>query len=163
MIDYTAEIDAATELYPSVPPSWIFAFIGTETSFEDPPVTWEANVGEYSYGPMQVLLSTARGLGFSGSADQLQDPATNIQVGTADIAGLIALYGMDFDRVYSAYNSGRPDAYLTSNQVASNVARAQSWLSQYVEPVESLAGVGLLVAVGLLWLHFRAGQRRQRR
>jgi soluble lytic murein transglycosylase-like protein len=128
---YDDAIAAAVAVY-DVPAAWILATIGAETSFQSPaPSTWEPTVGEFAYGPMQVLLSTARGLGFAGSAAQLKDPATNIAIGAELLAQLRSSYGDDFQRVYSAYNSGNPDAWTTSSRVAANVARAITWLAQF--------------------------------
>lgn len=129
-MNYDSEIADAAAAYPDVPADWIRAFIGAETSFNAPPDTWEPKAHEYAYGPMQVLLSTARGLGFPVGAAGLRDSAMNIMAGTALIHSWIPVVGDNFDRAYSAYNSGDPDRYLSSTQVAANVARAREWLNR---------------------------------
>lgn len=109
-----------------VPEHWIRAVIETESS-------WRPNVHNAGdgYGLMQVLLSTARGLGYDGPAEGLFDPRVNIELGTQLLGQLRAAYGDSFERVYSAYNSGRPDLYLTSRQVANNVNRALAAVERY--------------------------------
>jgi soluble lytic murein transglycosylase-like protein len=64
---------------------------------------------------------TAQQLGYGGNPDGLFDPDTNINLGTKLIGQLRRTYGEDVKRVYSAYNSGRPDLYLTSTEVAAHV------------------------------------------
>jgi len=41
----------------------------------------EPTIVAASYGLMQILFTTASGLGFAGTADELYDPATNIDLG----------------------------------------------------------------------------------
>lgn len=136
-------IVAAAAAAFAVPAEWIKAVIGAETSFSTPaPDTWESRAGEYSYGPMQVLLSTARRLGFPGTAANLADPAGNIPVGALDLASLRNRFGDDFRLVYSAYNSGDPNAWQTSAQVAANVQRALTWLNQFGGSVHSFSDSG---------------------
>jgi soluble lytic murein transglycosylase-like protein len=156
---YDGPITDALSQYPAVPESWIRAVIGTETSYNDAPVTWEPKANEYAYGPMQVLLSTAAGLGFNLTPDQLQDPETNILVGTALINSLLPAAGGDFKAMYSAYNSGSVSKYLTSSQVAANVNHALTWLDT-VGGYVSAAAASAAATVGdvfgdsstLLWL-----------
>jgi soluble lytic murein transglycosylase-like protein len=114
---------------------------------------------------MQLLYRTAKGLGYSGSTDGLYDPATNIDLGTMLLGQLRQRWGDDFRRVYSAYNSGNPDLWETSKQVATNVGRAvdnlTKWLSlevsQFAAAPASGPLVGLLV---LIFLWSWTGKRR---
>jgi soluble lytic murein transglycosylase-like protein len=116
-----------------IPLAWLKAVIGAETSFEIPaPNRWEPNVNGYAYGPMQILLSTAQQFYPGMTAAELELPDTNVDVGAAFIRYLMDRYGDDFQRVYSAYNSGRPDSWEASAQVRSNVERALTWLEQFV-------------------------------
>jgi MYXO-CTERM domain-containing protein len=84
---------------------------------------------------MQLLYSTAQGLGFSGPPENLYDPDVNIFFGTKLLRQLIDRYGENLQRVYSAYNSGRPDLYLTSSQVGRNVQRLLANLERFLEPI----------------------------
>jgi soluble lytic murein transglycosylase-like protein len=108
----------------NVPPDWIAAVISTESAWN--PEAYAP--GEDSYGLMQVRYVTAKGLGFSGDANELFDPDLNIHLGTKLLGQLRQHYGDDLQRVYSAYNSGDPDAYKTSKQVAQHV---QNFLDNY--------------------------------
>ncbi len=110
----------------NVPQDWIAVIISQESS-------WNVKAyapGEDSYGLMQVRCITARGLGFSGDCQELFDPDLNIHLGTRLLGQLRQHYGDNLARVYSAYNSGDPDAYKTNPQVAAHVA---SMLEKYME------------------------------
>lgn len=147
---YDNLVEAAAAAH-AVPAAWIKAVIGAETSFAVPaPRRWEPKVNEYAYGPMQILLSTARGLGFGGTGADLEQPAINIDVGADYLSRIRGDYGNDFRRVYSAYNSGNPDRWLTSDQVRANVDRAMGWLGKFET---GASGFGLLVilAAGAWW------------
>lgn len=120
----------ASDMY-NVPFLWIKAFIGTESSFNPNAVRQEPTIADASRGLMQMLERTARGLGLEGPIDQLFDPAVSIFYGTKLMRELIDSYGTDFRRIYSAYNSGEPDTYLTSEKVAGNVQRAEEWLEKF--------------------------------
>lgn len=140
-----------------VPVPWIKAVIGTESSWNPKAYRAEPKINDASYGLMQLLGRTAKSLGYQGQPDGLYDPALNISLGTKLLGQLRSRYGDDFERCYSAYNSGNPDLYLANAQVGLNVARAVDWLSKYVtESVNELtqspnsALAGLLVLV-LLW------------
>jgi soluble lytic murein transglycosylase-like protein len=143
----------------NVPESWIKAIIQTESSFNPDAYRAEPKIGDASYGLMQLLSATARGLGYVGAPEGLYDPATNIFYGTKLIAQLRSSYGDDFRRVYSAYNSGRPDLYVTSSQVAANVSRALHNLEQFIvqEPLIVASGGAGALLVGILLL-FWAGK-----
>ena len=128
---YDDLIASAADTY-FVPESWIRAVIQVESSWNPSAFRAEPAINDASYGLMQLLSTTARGLGYSGDPTGLYDPATNIALGAELLGQLRAKYGDDFNRVYSAYNSGKPDAYLTSTQVANDVAKAVAALATYV-------------------------------
>jgi len=127
---FDAEIAAASAAY-NVPVAWIQAVIQTESSWNRLAYRAEPAIHDASYGLMQLLYSTAQGLGYTGPVQGLYDPATNIDLGAKLLGQLRQSYGEDFRRVYSAYNSGKPDLWQTSEQVASNVARALAALISY--------------------------------
>ena len=114
-----------------VPEPWIRAVIEVESSWNPTAYRFEPRINDASYGLMQLLYGTAQDLGYSGAASGLFDPDTNIDLGAKLLGRLRQQNGDDFARVYSAYNSGRPDRYLVSSQVYSNVQRALNALSQY--------------------------------
>ena len=137
-----------------VPEVWIRAVIQTESSFDPQAYRAEPRINDASYGLMQLLSSTARGLGYTGTTDGLYDVDTNIRLGTQLLSDLIRRYGDDFRRVYSAYNSGSPDRWETSTQVQSNVERALRNLERFVqnEPLIVTGGaVGGLLLLTLMW------------
>lgn len=156
---YDDIVNLAASTY-AVPPDWIKGVIGAETSFLTPPKTWEPKVQEYAVGPMQILLSTARGLGFTGTVDELAEPLVNIPIGAAYLAELRGRYGDDFRAVYSAYNSGSPTMWQISSKVRANVERALSWLEQAGgAAAEDLPFELVLIPIlagGLWWLYHHA-------
>lgn len=113
-----------------VPAAWINAVILTESSGNANAYRAEPQIRDASYGLMQLLERTAKGLGYAGTPDGLYDPQTNIHYGVKLLAQLRARNGDDFARVYSAYNSGDPNKYKVSSQVAKNVNRALQNLSK---------------------------------
>jgi len=155
-------ISKASVLY-KVPESWIRAVIQTESSFDPEAFRPEASIGDASYGLMQLLYRTAKGLGYQGAATGLYDPETNIMLGTKLLGTLRSKYGDDFRRIYSAYNSGRPDLWQTSKEVATHVAHAVSNLQQFItaevgeltatveESPGASASLAALIVLVLLW------------
>jgi len=125
---YDLIISIASKKY-RVPFAWIKAVIATESNFDRMAFRAEPRINDASRGLMQLLLKTARSLGFADDPDYLFDPDVNIDLGTKLLAELLGRCGNDFAKVYSAYNSGSCEAYLTSAQVARNVERAQGNLA----------------------------------
>jgi soluble lytic murein transglycosylase-like protein len=155
---FDTEIQQAAVAH-SVPAIWIKAVIETESNWDPEAYRAEPQINDASYGLMQLLSSTARGLGFNGPVEQLFIPAVNIPLGTKLLGQHRRKYGDDFRRVYSAYNSGRPDLYLTSTQVAANVKRAVDALETYAAEAVGVitagpsdAGMGLLLMGVLMWV-----------
>jgi soluble lytic murein transglycosylase-like protein len=128
---YDAIVAEASQRY-QVPVSWINAVIETESSWNPNAYRYESKIKDASYGLMQLLGRTAIGLGFKGDVyKDLYDPAVNIDLGTRDLAQLRNIHGDDFRRVYSAYNSGDPDLWETSKEVAAHVANAMGNLAKW--------------------------------
>jgi soluble lytic murein transglycosylase-like protein len=154
----------------NVPEAWINAVIDVESSFQSDAYRAEPQINDASYGLMQLLYGTAQRLGYAGSPDGLYDPATNIDLGSQLLGQLRASYGDDFRRVYSAYNSGKPDLWQTSSQVAANVGRALAALETYVtssvqtlvQSSDTAANSGSLAAllIGILVLAWAGTKRR---
>lgn len=144
-----------------VPEVWIKAVIQTESAFNPQAYRAEPQINDASYGLMQLLHKTARGLGYTGAVNGLYDVDTNIRLGTQLLAELTGRFGDDFRRVYSAYNSGNPDKWETSTQVRTNVERALRNLESYIreEPLVVTGGVaGGLMILALMWYW---GQRKK--
>lgn len=131
----------------SVPEEWISAVIQTESSGN--PMAFNPNDPGGARGLMQITAPTARSYGVV-DLNKLFDPAYNIEVGTHLLHDLISRYGMDFRRVYSAYNSGNPDLWQTSSEVAANVARALSNLSP-----AAAGGAGLILIAAAIYFFMK--------
>ena len=101
-----------------VDPPVIRAVILTESS-GDP----NAKGPTDDYGLMQITLRTAKRLGFTGTPEELLDPETNIRLGVKLLADIRARGATGLAEMYSAYNSGNPDAYKTNPTVLRNVRR----------------------------------------
>src|SRR5580704_14043141 len=57
-------------------------------------------------GLMQIKLPTARGLGYTGDAEGLRDPDTNLRYGVRYLAGAWRAANGDHDRAMHLYASG---------------------------------------------------------
>jgi soluble lytic murein transglycosylase-like protein len=57
-------------------------------------------------GLMQIKLATARGLGYTGSAEGLRDPDTNLTYAVKYLAGAYRAAGGNHDQAVSYYASG---------------------------------------------------------
>lgn len=125
--------------------NWIKAVIQVESAWDPNAV----NPADPSYGLMQISKATAKGYGVT-DVSLLLDPAFNIDLGTHLLSDLMESYGDDFRRVYSAYNSGDPDLWETSAQVAANVARAVAALAALVTPTTESAALVILIAFWFL-------------
>lgn len=148
---FDTEIATSARQY-NVPEEWIRAVIETESSWNPNAYRYEERIKDASYGLMQVLGRTAIGLGFEGDVYQdLYNPAVNIDLGTRDLAELIRAYGSDFRRVYSAYNSGKPDLWQTSQEVAGHVENAVENLAKWSTSTSG-SGLLLLLAALAVWL-----------
>jgi soluble lytic murein transglycosylase-like protein len=156
---YGDVINTAAEQY-AVDANDIAAVIQTESSGDPNAFRAEPKYPPGSYGLMQLLYTTAQGLGYTGAPEGLYDPQTNIMLGTQLLAELQAKYGSDKAAIYSAYNSGSGTAYQTSSEVASNVQRFLSNLSSLAssaaatveESPGTSAGIVILAAVFLYLL-----------
>lgn len=88
------------------------ALIAKESGFNPASVRGEPQLGDASVGLMQVLYSTARGLGYPGPVGEaatltgLFAPGANIYVGTKYLHQLLSRTGGDLDAAFSAYNGG---------------------------------------------------------
>lgn len=75
----------------------------------------EPRLGTASYGPMQILGTTARGMGFEGSMEELASPTTNVPLGMEYLSSRRmegikrGLSGKELtDWMVAAYNAGTP-------------------------------------------------------
>lgn len=89
-----------------VPAELVLAVMFIESNFNPTAYRAEPQINDASRGLMQLLLSTARGLGFSGPADQLFVPATNADLGAKLLAQNLRARGGDVGAALSQYNGG---------------------------------------------------------
>lgn len=133
-----------------VPESWIGAVIQTESS-GNPNAVNSTDPGG-SRGLMQISGPTAKAYGIT-DLSTLFNPAINIDTGAHILHDLRQKYGEDLRRVYSAYNSGNPDLWMTSAQVSNNVGRVMSALGDWTaaHPIGD-ATIGVLALLVLWWM-----------
>jgi soluble lytic murein transglycosylase-like protein len=159
-LNYSAIVEPAAALY-AIPAPWVYAVIGAESgdvktfAYRDVGATWEPVAGEFSWGPMQILESTARQMGFTGATPDLNRPEISIPLGVKYLRWILDHKdATTFAELYSAYNSGKPAAYRTPGAVQNNVKRALVWLAHF-RPKGAAAVVALL-ALGLgFWIQKR--------
>jgi len=85
-------------------------------------------------GLMQVMLPTARMLGFAGTAEQLAMPATNIHYGAAYLAGAWRLSGGDLCTAAMKYRAGHGETRFSFLSVDSCL-RVRTHLAAHGVPV----------------------------
>jgi len=102
---YAATIDRAAEAW-SIPLDVAYGLIAQESGFNPSAI----GDGGRSFGLVQLQLTTARGLGYTGDGPGLLDPATNVQLGFKYLRGQLDRAGT-MTGALSAYNGGyRPSA-----------------------------------------------------
>lgn len=99
-----------------VPLPLVLAIASAESGFAGWATRGEPQIGDASIGLMQVLVSTARAQGYTGSVGAwndatntgtgLYDPATNLRYGIAQIASLLKKAGGDVEAAVAGYNAG---------------------------------------------------------
>lgn len=87
-----------------VDPMLVKAVIASESSWVSTAYRAEPQINDASYGLMQILLATARGMQPSVTAEQLADPSTNISLGTRYLAQQLNRFG--YPGALAAYNGG---------------------------------------------------------
>lgn len=119
-------------------PRDVLATIAVESSFNTNAYRAEPQLGDASYGLMQVLSRTARDMGYSGAADGLFDPETNIRVGMAYMRWTWEFLERKLGRTpseaewFSAYNGG-----------VGNVAKGWTSLAYVTKIERARAGIAV--------------------
>jgi len=116
---YDAAIQLAVSRYGGgVTVPMVKAVIATESGFNSqayrreaasaslPPTPDFPQGGDASYGLMQLLVRTARGLGYNGTMDGLFNPTTNIDLGVKLMANNLRRSNGSVADSVSAYNGG---------------------------------------------------------
>lgn len=155
------DIIASAAANYNVPQSWVRAVIETESNWN--PDAFNPSDPGGARGLMQITGPLAKMFGVD-DVQRLFDPVVNIDLGARLLGQNRSRYGDDFRRVYSAYNSGKPDLYLTSAEVARHVERAVAALSRWADTVAEqhagdLVGIGgLLVILAIAKLILKRGK-----
>lgn len=89
----------------TIDPALVHAIIEKESTHGRTLVTDEGR-GRFSYGPMMVLDSTARGLGFPDPPALARSAAVGISAGVKYLATLLHAYPGDVERAIASYNAG---------------------------------------------------------
>lgn len=160
---YDAEVASAiARVNPNIDPALVHAIIQKESSHGAALVTPETR-GRYSYGPMMVLDSTARGLGVADPSSLARDPAAGIYYGTRYLNSKLQAYPGDTASAVAAYNAG------TARRGASGAFINQDYVNkvlgfwrQYRGAAPAAAGAGALIVLlvgGYLFLRSRRRAR----
>lgn len=106
---FDPEIRAARARYPGVPVPVIKSVIAAESGFDPTAVRGEPHVDDASIGLMQILIQTARSLGYGGTSQSLFTPGVNIFYGVKLLDQLYRRLN-NWNDAISAYNGGvRPE------------------------------------------------------
>ena len=102
---YDDHINRAASRYDV--PAWLIkGLIAAESGFRADAYRPEPRVNDAAHGLMQILLSTARDMGYWGSSSGLMDPATNIDLGTRYLGMMMERFDRDYELAVAAYNAG---------------------------------------------------------
>jgi len=140
-------INGAAARY-SLPPAIVAGVVAAESAFNPQAYRAEPALGDASRGLMQILSTTARGLGYTGPPAGLFDPATNVNLGArylrqlydaARASGPLVTDYEAWTRALSAYNAGfstvRPgDAKRDATGAPINadyIARVRRWAARF--------------------------------
>jgi len=96
----------------NIDPRLIFATIMIESGGNTYAIRSEPSIGDASYGLGQILYGTARGLGYTGTPENLYDPVTNIEIIGRYHRRNLEVYGnLSPQQLTTAYNTGNPYSY----------------------------------------------------
>lgn len=128
---YEEIITEASKKY-SVDPALIKAVIMTESSWDPQAYRYEPRIKDTSYGLMQVLLKTARGIAGNAkiTAGQLFQPSLNILIGTKYLSQLKSQY-RNMEDVIASYNAGAPYKKGGKYTNQSYVDKVKGWHTFY--------------------------------
>jgi hypothetical protein len=119
--------------------------------------------GHASYGLMQVLDSTAAGLGLTGDPTALFIPEIGISYGVKYLASQLKRYGGDVPRAVAAYNSGsvvkRSDGSFVNQNYVDFVMEKMQEFGQLVAETARTSGPTVLVLALLLFVWLAARKR----
>lgn len=96
-----------------MPPEVAYAVLEIESAFNPSSVGKDGEIGL-----MQVLPSTARMMGFSGTTSELSEPAANIKFGVRYLAEAYHLAGKDLCTTLMKYRAGHDETRFSARSVA---------------------------------------------
>lgn len=103
---YDNIIEKYSKMY-NVPFPLIKAIITRESNFNPKSYRFESHRNDASYGLIQILYQTAKGLGYTGTPEGLYDVDTNVKYGTLYLSALLKHY-KNLPDVIASYNMGYP-------------------------------------------------------
>jgi len=129
-----------------VPRAVAQALVDTENIKRNPAIAIRESYGGGSFGLTMITLTTARGLGFTGTPGQLLAPDTNLTYGLRYLRQMFDQVGQgSWSRARAGYNAG-PDL---SPWPAADVARFERNLARwsgpspgFQKPPIQIAGIG---------------------
>lgn len=82
-----------------------------------------------SIGIFQVLLPTARSMGFSGSKKALFDPKTNIKYGVQYLSQCTKRFKTDVNGIFCCYNGGLrvKESFCATPKIRHYIAQVKPW------------------------------------
>jgi soluble lytic murein transglycosylase-like protein len=91
-----------------------------------------------SIGVFQVLLPTARSMGFSGPRSDLFDPAINIRYGVRYLSQCVKRFGSNVDGVLCCYNGGLrvKEVFCKTPRIRHYIAQVKPWYEKLQEEPE---------------------------
>jgi hypothetical protein len=87
-------------------PALVCAVIEQESSWQTRAYREEPAIKDASYGLMQVLGGTARGMGHTGPPEDLYEPTVGCRYGCDFLRQMLDLFGQDVLLAVAAYNAG---------------------------------------------------------
>jgi len=156
--EVSAAVTQAGRIYGLRPdPALVHAVIEKETLHGRLPITGtrEPN-GRYSYGPMQVMDTTAAMHGVRLSeAKTLAVPSIGIRIGTFELSRLLKLFPGDTARAVAAYNAGPGNARRNSVGRFNNQPYVDAvlgfWSRFKTVAVKAAPAAGLMAVIALAW------------
>ena len=133
MSKYDSIIKAAGIRYNVKVPA-IKAVIAIESNWNTAAKRYEIRLKEYSMGLMQLLLSTAREVSGNKNLtyEQLQNPTTNIMLGTKYFAKQLKRYSGNYKDAVAAYNAGSVRKTIDGTYVNQHhVNKFSRWFNYY--------------------------------
>lgn len=161
-------LDTWAALY-NVPRAIVYGLVAMESNFKPNAYRAEPKINDASYGLTQILLNTARGLGFGGQPADLYDLDTNVQYGLLYLRKMLDRFN-SLDVALSAYNGGYRNNTITNPSYVTGVMDRANYFTQAwaaagptLDPVTGQApaeagmpwwvilGVGGLIALGSIF------------